>query len=781
MKKFLLTALLSFFLPVFSGDISVIIPVGADAETVFAAQELQMHLSAALKKKVVVAAENTGVSGKKIFLGDTLSARKAGISSASLKREESRIRTLKDDIIITGGKPRGVLYGAYEFLERFAGVCWLDPHNTVIPFCKELKVPAGTDLLIKPSFDNRAIFSIQNYGRNKKAFERNITFRTRMRENVFWQEKFTPEERAKWGISRVFGRPSPLNTLYYYIREWPEKGMEEGLSLVKGGKRARPKTIYGPGHVCFTNPKARQMFKKQILNFIRQDRKEFPADYPLLYNLSINDSGQFYCICSGCAAAAEKYKAHSGAMLEFVNDIAEEVEKHYPDITIQTSAYLFVLKAPTGIRPLRNVAVRYSFFGRTMKPLTHKANADRLKHLQDWSRLGKVQIWNYWVNFGKYYPNAGIVNIGTIDSNLKLFSKYNVNYVFSECEFPDTASFHPLRMYAGYQLKKNVDQKLSDILDRFFNGYYRKSAVPMRRLYSYMEQRQQEHPDLLVTAPISLDYLDKAYFIFAEKCLEEAERLSKDDKAVLDNISRERVALDIARLARRDNWKEEKNLPALKKVHARLARNWKANIAYWYDDAYWVKGIYHQKDLFLKTTLPPETGAKYPLPEELKNRLCYDITWQQFTNLREMYKFGLRLVDDPEACGKKAMSLAKFPEKRYGSLALVKDPHTLKFVCGVQSRYLKKQLLGLSPEIPQNEKYDLLRLGRITLTPNCVFFAHRTWAIQLDLDRYFRSGANNTFDIYVSIKFEGPAYVRNSVRENRISIDRVLLVSAENK
>jgi hypothetical protein len=62
-----------------------------------------------------------------------------------------------------------------------------------------------------------------------------------------------------------------------------------------------------------------------------------------------------------------------------------------------------------------------------------------------------------------------------------------------------------------------------------------------------------------------------------------------------------------------------------------------------------------------------------------------------------------------------------------------------------------------------------------------VFFAHPTWAIQLDLDRYFRSGANNTFDLYVSIKFEGPAYVRNSVKENRISIDRVLLVSAENK
>ena len=689
MKNFLLAVFLLTGLSAFCENLSVMIPVDADPETVYASKELQEHLSKALKKKIEVAKENTAVSGRKIYLGNTAFARKSGIDSKKLEKEFSRIKVSGNSIIITGGKPRGVLYGASEFLERFAGVCWLDPHNTVIPFCRELKIPADTDLCIKPSFENRAIFSIQNYGRNKMAFERNITFRTRMRENVFWQEKFTPEERAKWGISHVFGRPAPLNTLYYYIREWPEKGMEEGLSLVKGGKRARPKTIYGPGHVCFTSPKARQMFKKQILNFIRQDRKDFPADYPLLYNLSINDSEQFYCICTGCAAATKKYKAHSGAMLEFVNDIAEEVEKYYPDITIQTSAYLFVLKAPTGIKPRKNVAVRYSFFCKTMKPLTHKANADRLKHLQDWSRLGKVQIWNYWVNFGKYYPNAGIVNIGTIDSNLKLFSKYNVNYVFSECEFPDTASFHPLRMYAGYQLKKNVDQKLSDILDRFFNGYYTKSAAPMRKLYNYMKLRQQEHPDLLVTGPTSLDYLDKAYFIFAEKCLEEAEKLSKDDRPVLDNIARERVALDIARLARRDNWQEEKYLPALKKVHSRLARNWKANIAYWYDDAYWVKGMYHQKDLFLKTTLPPEAGAKYPLPEELKNRLCYDIVWQQFTNLREMYKFGLRLVDDPEALGKKAMSLAKFPEKRYGSLALVKDPHTLKFVYGVQSRYLK--------------------------------------------------------------------------------------------
>ena len=301
----------------------------------------------------------------------------------------------------------------------------------------------------------------------------------------------------------------------------------------------------------------------------------------------------------------------------------------------------------------------------------------------------------------------------------------------------------------------------------------------MRKLYNYMKTRQLEHPDLLVNTPAELGYLDREYFIFAEKCLKEAETLSKDDKKVLANISRERVALDIARLARRDAWKEEKYLPSLKKVHARLAENWKNSIAYHFDDAYWVKSIYHQKDLFLKSALPPESGAKYPLPEELKNRQCYEITFPGFTNLREMYKFGLRPADDPEACGKKAMILGKFPEKRYGSLALVKDPHTLGFICGIQSRDTKKCLVQIAPVIPQNEKYNLLRLGKVTLTKNCVFFAHRTWAMQLDLDRYYRAGGSNTFEVFVSFKFEGPAYVRNSTKPNKISVDRILLFSAK--
>ena len=68
-------------------------------------------------------------------------------------------------------------------------------------------------------------------------------------------------------------------------------------------------------------------------------------------------------------------------------------------------------------------------------------------------------------------------------------------------------------------------------------------------------------------------------------------------------------------------------------------------------------------------------------------------------------------------------------------------------------------------------------MGKVTLTKNCVFFAHPTWAMQLDLDRYYRTGTDNTFEVFVSFKFEGPAYVKGSKKPNKVSVDRVLLVS----
>ena len=272
MKK-LLILLLGIFCAVSGYALTVVIPEKADAATLNAADELTYHLERVLTKKVPIVREGTAVPGEKIFLGATAFAQKNGVKISSFGMEDSLIRSCGKDLIICGGFPRGTLYGVYEFLERFAGVAWLDPFTTVIPKKKKWSIPAGIDQRYSPSFRFRGVYSITHSNLDPKTFQAYLKFRSRMRDNVFWAERITDEDKARWGITPVLGSPAPLNTLYFYVKDWPEKGMDEAFSLDKNGDRLRPLSKRGPGHICFSSKLARETFAKQI--YVRHISKTF--------------------------------------------------------------------------------------------------------------------------------------------------------------------------------------------------------------------------------------------------------------------------------------------------------------------------------------------------------------------------------------------------------------------------------------------------------------------------------------------------------------------------
>ena len=767
-----------FFVLMLGASVSahtIIVPEKAPSSTLYAAEELKGILSRSLKRPIRICRESEKVTGRKIYVGNTLAARRAGVDSSESADEESLIRKENENIFICGRTPRGTLYGVYEFLERFVSVCHLDYRTTIIPKFKELPLPGKIDLRIKPSFSRRGIFVLNASARGKEFFQQNLKFRSRMRENVFWQEKIPQKEKERLGIDTVFGSPAPLNTLYYYIREWPETGIENALSLDKSGKRLRPVGFYGPGHVCFSDAAARRRFSEQLKNYIARDRKNNPKSFPAFYNISINDTAKGYCVCEGCAALTKKYGAHSGAMLDFVNHIAEEAAKVYPDVKIQTSAYLFTEEPPAGIKPLKNVFVRVSpidtlLGGRTktMLPMTHDSNKEVRKMIQKWSSLGTIHVWNYWVNFGRYYANAGIVNVPAICQNLRFYKEHGADYIFSECEFPDTSSFHPLRVYMGYQMQRDVFQDSGTLLNKFFSGYYGPAAKPMRKLYDHILLRQKEHANLSVRGVEQLTYLDKDFFRTAERLLAEAEKLVRSDKNLLLHIAFERVPLDCARLALRDTWSSEKNLPPRQRVLARLTENWPRSIRYW-------TGA-EKIDQSVKTRLAEfselKFGAKYPLPAGINGRRVIEITSEKFRILPELVKYGLSLADDKDSCTGKALKLGRHP---------LKNAHTRRFECGIRSRFLKKDLLKFNKPVKKDEKYHFYHLGRFTVTPQTLLWLHWTWSMQHDLSSVYRQGNDNTYDIYVSLKFCGPAYSPGSKQENAFFMDRILLVAAPAK
>ena len=51
------------------------------------------------------------------------------------------------------------------------------------------------------------------------------------------------------------------------------------------------------------------------------------------------------------------------------------------------------------------------------------------------------------------------------------------------------------------------------------------------------------------------------------------------------------------------------------------------------------------------------------------------------------------------------------------------------------------------------------------------------WLVQADVSEFYRPGERQKWDVYVSMKFEGPSYSKNTqLKEDRVLSDQVVLV-----
>ena len=91
------------------------------------------------------------------WAGRNIAARQ-GIDPAALGEEEWIIRTVGQDLVLTGGRPRGTMYAVYEFLERQVGCHWLDRETEIVPSRPTLAVDA-LDVRAKPWFWIRHVSS----------------------------------------------------------------------------------------------------------------------------------------------------------------------------------------------------------------------------------------------------------------------------------------------------------------------------------------------------------------------------------------------------------------------------------------------------------------------------------------------------------------------------------------------------------------------------------------------------------------------------------------------
>ena len=98
-----------------------------------AAADLAKFLKKVTGAEFKIVKEKSGEKLKKgIYIGWTAFAASQGTAASKFAPEEWSVFTAGDSIVITGGRPRGTINGAYEFLEEVVGVHLLDPFTEII-------------------------------------------------------------------------------------------------------------------------------------------------------------------------------------------------------------------------------------------------------------------------------------------------------------------------------------------------------------------------------------------------------------------------------------------------------------------------------------------------------------------------------------------------------------------------------------------------------------------------------------------------------------------------
>ena len=116
------------------------------------------------------------------------------------------------------------------------------------------------------------------------------------------------------------------------------------------------------------------------------------------------------------------------------------------------------------------------------------------------------------------------------------------------------------------------------------------------------------------------------------------------------------------------------------------------------------------------------------------------------------------------------------------------DPEkfTRRIGCGIYDRQWKK---AKSSRItaPDDEKYHWFKIGRFSMGPSTIFFA-LDWHAGFNLKGFYiiSDGVKaeddpNVYDLWVSVKFQGPAYCKGSTKANGIFFERAMLVPVSAK
>jgi len=498
-----------------------------------AARELQEHLNLVTGGSFEIKKENeVAEDAAQIIIGPSPRMTKLlpEVDPADFKYDEILIKTVGNKLILAGHAQRGPLYAANTFLEEGVGVRWWTSTESHIPKRPTLKIDS-VSYRYAPKLIYREAYYLD-------AFDGK--FAARMKCNGMG-EQIPPE----YGDHHRF---------VYFVHSFypllpPEKYFEahpEWYSEIEGTR------THDHAQLCLTNDEMRAELIKNAKEAIRNN--------PGARFISISQNDWYKnCQCEKCKAIEEEESSPSGLMLRFVNQVAEEIEKDFPDMWVETLAYQYTRKPPKITTPRKNVIVRLCTIECSfVQPLTGEQNTPLCEDIEGWNKIApQLFVWDYVTSFSNYIlPHPNLLVLGP---NIRFFVKNGTIGLFEQGDsYCNIGDFVGLRNYMISHLMWNPSYEEADLFDYYMDNYYGKAATYLKQYLMLIHDKAIVSGKYIgcfrkdTSAWLGLNAVNEATLLFNQ-----AEAVVKDDPVLLERVRKARMPLEHVWLLQYHDFKDE--------------------------------------------------------------------------------------------------------------------------------------------------------------------------------------------------------------------------------
>ncbi len=464
------------------------------------------------KAAAVIVRYMEAVSGIKLPVREEAAAGEKSLrvlQDKNMQAESFRINTEKQSVLIAGGPGKGVIYGAYAFVERFLGCRKWDGGAAYTPEMSTVAVPRDVRISEAPAFRYREVY---------------MPAACTDAEYLDWHRLHRFEDL--WGLwGHSFHKLVPAAR---YFKTHPEY-----FSLVNGTRKAT--------QLCLSN--------EAVFDITVAALQQRMAEQPdaLYWSISPNDDAG-YCECDRCAAVDKREGGPQGSLIQFVNKVAAR----FPDKLFTTLAYAYSAQPTAQLRPAPNVYVMLSNIEvYRSRPLDRESSAAAFRNrLSGWyARSPNIFIWDYCTQFTNYL--AIFPNVATLQPNMQFLKNQRAAGVFEQGSGYTYSELAELKGYLAARLLWNPDADVERLKSDFLTGYYGRAAGPVKAYLALLEQASAQQPKLDIYGNPVNEYntfLSPAYMDRYSQLLDQAEAAVEGNAVLRERVQRIRLTQEYAYL-----------------------------------------------------------------------------------------------------------------------------------------------------------------------------------------------------------------------------------------